>query len=199
MLSRHRGNLQRWDPPKNQTPVAESSQRLLLPVKGPGRRWRVAVYVVLALYGTGALVSFVLDPTVSSSVQVALAVLISVNPLFRWRRAAADHHGIRRQSTFRMTPWSDVQALIAPGRWDTSVHLRTTAGKDLTTGVPATYLDLLVQLSGKPVEPRPSASTKAPSKEMRDLSDRAAHVRNSTEQLIGKPWTSDTTSDDGGS
>ncbi|MDQ2850309.1 MAG: hypothetical protein M3Y49_06170 [Actinomycetota bacterium] len=179
--------------------MAESGQRLLLPVKGPRRRWRVAVFVVLALYGTAALVSFVLDPMVSSSLQVLLAMIISVNPWLRWRRAAADQYGIRRQSAFRMTSWSDVQALIEPGRWDTSVHLRTTEGKDLTTGVPAAYLNSLVQLSGKPVERRPSASTKAPSKEMRDLSDRAARVRNSTEQLIGKPWTSDTTSDDDGS
>lgn len=77
-----------------------------------------------------------------------------------------------------------MEALIEPGRWDESVHLRTTAGKDLPTGVPAEHLDQVAALSGKTVEQRPSAAAKPPTKEQHDLSERAARVKARNAELM---------------
>lgn len=150
---------------------------LLLPVRGPRPLWKVLAYVLVGLYAGAAVVSVVLDTRVSSFVQLLPAAFFAASAWLRWRPVHANDDGIRRQSLFRATPWSDVDALIEPGRWDDSVHLRTAAGKDLPTGVPARYLDSLLALSGKPVEQRLSAAAKPPTKEQRDLSERAARVR----------------------
>ncbi len=180
---------------ENKAPTAQSSQPLLLPVQGPRHRWRVAIYVLFALYGIIGLVSFIFDPMVYSFGQVVMGILGIANLWLRWRQAAADHYGIRRQSMFRATPWSEVQALIEPGRWDPTVHLRTTTGKKLPTGVPAADLDSLVELSGKPVEPRSFASTKATPTKHRDLSVGPTRGTNLIEHTAQEPWASDTTPD----
>lgn len=155
-------------PRPREAPVADPVGVIFLPVLGPRRGWRIVAYVVFAAYGVAAVISFALDSKVYAVWQVVLAALLIGNIWLRWRRARVDHLGIRRQSTFRTTKWSEVAALIEPGRWDPSVHLRTTQGKDLPTGVPAGYLDQLATLSGKPVEARRSPTAKANGKTSTD-------------------------------
>lgn len=165
--------------------MTEAGQELLIPVCGPRRSLRIAVYILLGLYAAAAIANAILDFEIRTVFPLLTATCLILSLALRWRHARADGHGIRRQSSFRTTQWSDVQALIEPGRWDTSVHLRSTAGKDLPTGVPAEYLDQLVSLSGKPLEQRPSAAAKPPTKQQHDLSERAARVKAQNCELMG--------------
>lgn len=165
--------------------MSDSTGSLLIPALGRGTRWRTVQLVCTAVYVLGALTLVVTNFRLSSAVALLLAAFFTFSYWLRWRPTSADQDGIRRQGFFRATHWDDVEALIAPGRWDTSVHLRTAAGKDLRTGIPAEYLGQLAALSGKPVEQRLWAAANWPTRQQLDLSERAARVRARNCELMG--------------
>lgn len=136
----------------------------------------------------------VLDRTFSLAFQGLFLSYYCLLLWIHWRPVRIDQQGIRRRGAFRAKPWNEVETLLETGRWDSTVRLRTTAGKNLPTGVSAEHLDRLAELSHKPIERRPSSS-KAPTKEQRDLSERAARVKARNAELLGEPRPRDATSD----
>lgn len=141
--------------------MSDVTGRLVIPARGRDTRLRIVQLVCTAVYVLGALIFAVIHFTWSFAVPLLLAALFTINYWARWRPTYVDQDGIRRQGLFRATPWTEIAALIEPGRWDPTVHLRSTKGKDLPTGVPAGYLDQLATLSGKPIEARPSSRARS--------------------------------------
>ena len=135
---------------------------VLIVVPARPRRWLWITICVLAVtVAIGMLVNALTDVGLHTAPQIFIPVSWILYYRAHFRPLRADRHGIVRQDTFRATPWSEVESLIEPGRWDPSIHLRTTSGKDRPTGFPAEHLRRLAELSGKPVEHRPSSQAVA--------------------------------------
>ncbi len=158
---------------------------LVIGLTGAKRHWWLAGLALLALFATLAAIAAITEPAENSIFQTVLMVGWWIMLWLRFRAVRADRNGIRRRQTLRITSWAGIERIIEPGRWDASVHLRTTAGKDLPTGLPAAYVEQLATLSGKPVERRLSAAAKPPTKEQRDLCERAARVKARNCELMG--------------
>ncbi|MBO1756668.1 hypothetical protein [Allobranchiibius sp. CTAmp26] len=126
------------------------------------RRWvQIAVGTVFVVFVLGSVLDVISNFRWDSPLRFFTPVYLCVFAWIHFRTLRADRDGITRRDTLRATPWSQVDALIEPGRWDTTVHLRMSGGKDSPTGYPAEHLERLVELSGKPVERRPSTSSTA--------------------------------------
>ncbi|MBO1766612.1 hypothetical protein [Allobranchiibius sp. GilTou38] len=121
----------------------------------------IAVGTVFVVFVVGSVVNVIADFRWDSPLRFFAPVCLCVFAWIHFRPLHADRDGITRRDTFRATPWSQVEALIEPGRWDPTIHLRMS-GKDRPTGFPAEHLERLVELSGKPVQrrsyPGPAAS-----------------------------------------
>lgn len=150
---------------------------LVVGLSGAKRRWWLAGCVALATCTVVTVISALVDHMWSAVPQSVFSVYLTTVLWLRFRAVRADRCGIRRRNALQTTSWSEIEELLEPGRWDDDVKLRTTAGKILTTGLPATHLDQLAALSGKPVQRRASTCGKPPTKEQRDLSERESGER----------------------
>lgn len=159
---------------------------LIVGLRGAKRRWWIAGCVILMAGTVLTVVSAIVDHTSYVVVQTIFAVYVTAYVWLHFRALRADREGIRRRGTVWAMPWSEVETLLEPGRWDDNVAVRTRRSKSLKTGFSAAYLDRLAELSGRPIERHVPAGAKPPTKEQRDLSDRAARIRARNVELLGE-------------
>lgn len=161
-----------------------ADDHLVIGLTGAKRNWWLTGLALLALFAILAAIAAITEPAENSIFQTVLMVGWWILLWLRFRAVRADRNGIRRRRTLRTTPWAGIEEILEPGRWDDDIRVRTTAGKSLPTGLPGVYLGQLAELSAKPVQ-RHSFSSNPPTKEQRDLRERAARVKARNCELMG--------------